>query len=188
MRSAAEPFEARYSVMMLGGWVLLAVPLIAASAWLFLHGVADGGPFAIAVGAVGILFFGGIAVMHLANMFDRKVQLRIDGQGLFLRAHSDTPIPLRSIKAYHTDMGRLSLILFKPSKYPITRTARRLIYRLNGTAARGFFGDAWIWTAFYDCTLPQVLEAIDAHRPMSAFEQRLAETAGIAESEQEASA
>lgn len=172
--SAATPFEARYSIPKLLGWALLASPLAAGSIWMLAGGIAGGSALTAIIGALGLLFFGGAMAAFLRCMIDRRVQLRIDGNGLLLRAHSAKVIPLRSIKRAGTDQGLIRLSLYKPSKFPIESKLRRLIYRMNGSAAKGFFGDAWIWTAHLNCSKQQVFTAINAHIVPTAFERDLA--------------
>ena len=172
--NAVPPFEARYSIPKLLGWTLLAAPLAAFSAVMLTQGLAAGGILTAIIGALGLLFFGGAIAAFLRCMIDRRVQLRIDGDGLLLRAHSAKVIPLRSIKRAGTDQGLIRLLLYKPSKFPIEGRLRRLIYRMNGSAARGFFGDAWIWTAHLNCSKQQVFTAINAHIVPTQFEQDMA--------------
>lgn len=170
MEPSAAPFEARYSIPKLAGWTLLAAPLAAASIWMLMRGSTVAAIF----GALGLLFFGGAIAAFLRCMIDRRVQFRIDGDGLLLRAHAARAIPLRSIKRAGTDQGLIRLLLYKPSKYPIEGKLRRLIYRINGSAAREFFGDVWIWTWHLDCSKQQVFTAINAHIVPTRFEQDLA--------------
>ena len=168
--SAATPFEARYSIPKLLVWVLVAAPFAAFSAVM----LTSGSMVAATIGGLGLLFFGGAIAAYLRCMVDRRVQLRIDGDGLLLRADSAKVIPLRSIKRAGIDQGLIWLQLYKPSKYPIEGKLRRLIYRMNGSAARGFFGDAWIWTWHLDCSKQQVFSAINAHIVPTQFEQDMA--------------
>ena len=163
--SAATPFEARYSIPKLLGWTLLAAPLATFSAVMLTQGLADGGFLIAILGALGLLFFGG-------------------GMAAFLRAHSAKVIPLRSIKRVGTDQGLIWLLLYKPSRFPIEGRWRRLIYRINGTAAKGFFGDAWIWTAHLNCSKQQVFSAINAHIVPTAFERDLAARIAAADAAQ----
>lgn len=167
---SVAPLEARYSLPKLAGWMLLAAPLAAASAVM----LTGGGTVAAILGGLGLLFFGGAIAAFLRCMMDRRVQLRIDGGGLLLRPHSTKVIPLRSVKRVGTDRGLIRLLLHKPSKYPIEGRVRRLIYRMNGSAARGFFGDVWIWSSHYDCSKQQVFSAINAHIVPTALERDLA--------------
>lgn len=171
---ATAPFEARYSIPKLLGWVLLVAPFAAFSAVLLVGGVRGNSLFVAILGAIGLLFFGGALLGLLRSLIDRRVQLRIDDQGLLLRPHSARTIPLRSIRKAGLDSGRIMLFLHKPAKYPIERPLRRFIYRINGSQARPFFGDAWIWTWHYDCSRQQVFAAINAHVVPTAFERDLA--------------
>ena len=171
---ALAPFETRYSIPKLLGWLLLAAPFATFSAVLLAGGLRDTSLFVAILGAVGLLFFGGAVLGLLSRMADRRVQLRIDDQGLLLRAHSARPIPLRSIRRIGTDSGRIMLFLYKPAKHPIEGRLRRFIYRINGSQARPFFGDAWIWTWHLGCSKQQVFAAIDAHIEPTQFERDLA--------------
>ncbi len=168
------PFEACYSIPKLLGWMLLAAPFAAFSVEILVGAVRGGSIGGAIIGAIGLLFFGGAILGFLSRMVDRRVQLRIDDEGLLLRAHSMHPIPLRSIRRIATDLGRIMLFLHKPAKYPIEGRLRRFIYRINGSQARSFFGDAWVWTAYYDASKAEVFAAIDAHIVPTAFERDLA--------------
>jgi hypothetical protein len=128
------------------------------------------------LGSVGALFFGGFAAVHTLRLFDRRPQVIIDRHGIYVRSHGDKRIAPRSIKGLHTDMGRLSLTLHKPAKYPIETRHRQFIYRINGSAAREFFGDVWIWTNMLDQPQSAFIEALAAHRPQTDFEKQLAQT------------
>lgn len=176
--SAPETFVARYSVPKLLGWAILSGAMAAACA-----------PFAIGVfaseakippllgfaGIVGLAFFGLIAVVHTLRLFDRREQVIVSAKGLYVRPHGEAVIGLRSIKGLHRDAGRLGITLHKPSKYPIERRHRQWIWRINGSHARAFFGDVWIWTNQMDRTVPEISEAILAHRPKTDFERELEE-------------
>jgi hypothetical protein len=172
---ASAPFAARYSVLKLLGWVALGSGMAAASLFMAIRG---SGLFALLVGGAGTLMFGGITAVLAARMFDRRAQVIIDRNGLYVRSHGEKRIALRSIKTMRTDavsqdMKRLSIFLFKPAKYPIETRHRRLIWRINGSGARGFFGDVWIWTVHLDQTADAIIRAIWAHRPATEFERRL---------------
>lgn len=171
---AAAPFVARYSIPKLLGWIVMVAPFAAFSAVMLIGGVRGDHPFEAILGTLGLMFFGGALLGLLCSLIDRRVQLRIDGDGLLLRAHSSQPIKLRSIRKAGLDSGRIMLFLHKPAKYPIEGRVRRFIYRINGSAARGFFGDAWIWTSHYDCSKDQIFAAINAHIVPTRFEQELA--------------
>lgn len=183
---AVAPFEARYSIPKLLGWVLLVAPFAAFSAVLFVGGVRGNILFVAMLGAIGLLFFGGALLGLLRSVIDRRVQLRIDDQGLLLRAHSARPIPLRSIRKAGLDRGRIMLFLHKPAKHPIEGRLRRFIYRINGSQARPFFGDAWIWTAHYNASKAEIFAAIDAHIVPTRFERDLAARVAAAEAGVEA--
>ena len=174
MSAAAEPFEAHYSIPKLALWILATSPLVVLSAVMMVGGIAHGGVMVALLGTLGLLLFGGAMLVLIVSMFDRRPQVQIDSTGLLLRPHSDKRIALRSIRTWHSDMGRLSLYLYRPSKYPITCVGRKMIYRINGSSARDFFGDAWLWLWHYDCSLSQIVDAINAHIVPTEFELELA--------------
>lgn len=179
MSGAPEAFVARFSIPKLLLWAILSAGMAMMCFPVALSGLASGALVGLALGltgAVGVLFFGGIAAVHSLRLFDRRAQVIIDGHGLYVRSHGAGRIALRSIKGMKRDVGRLSLGLHKPAKYPIETRHRRFIYRLNGSAAQGFFGDVWIWTNMLDQPQAAFADAIMAHRPMTEFEKQLAET------------
>jgi hypothetical protein len=173
-RGAAEAFVARYSVPKLLGWFAASAGMAGLGLGVVVGALGAHGVIETAAGTLGVLFFGGIAAVHAARLFNRREQVIIDSRGVFVRSHSDTWIAVRSIKSLHLDVGRVSLTLHKPDKYPIKTRHRRLIYRLNGSAARGFFGDVWIWSNVLDQPTEAFVAAIQAHRPTTAFEQQMA--------------
>jgi hypothetical protein len=179
--SAPEPFVACFSLPKLIGWIAVS-GVFAAPCLLLVPGLSgSAGPGGVLIGLFGLigsLFFGGIAAVQALRLFDRRPQVVIHDGSIYVRPHGDMRIPLRSIKGVHTDAGRLSLTLHKPAKYPIESRHRRLIYRINGSAARGFFGDVWIWSNQLDHPRDAFLAAIAAHRPLTAFEQQLAGISG----------
>jgi hypothetical protein len=169
---------ARYSVPKLLGWAVLSGAMAALCAPFAIGGLASGAAAALLLGlagAIGLLFFGLIAVTQTLRLFDRRPQVIVDEHGLYVRAHGEKVIGLRSIKGQHRDAGRLSLTLYKPAKYPIERWHRRFIYRINGSAAREFFGDVWVWTNQIDRSQFAIMDAILAHRPQTDFERELAD-------------
>lgn len=172
--AAARPFEARYSLLKMSGWALLAAPLVAGSTGMLLRGLEHGSVFGAVIGGLGLAIFGGAMLAFLGCAADRRVQLRIDDQGLYLRAHADQPTPLRSIRTTELATGMVRILLQRPAKYPIKRRLRQFVYRINGGTARGYFGDVWIWTAHYGCTPGQIYAAMDAHTVPTAFERDLA--------------
>jgi hypothetical protein len=139
----------------------------------------EGGSAGVATGSAGVLLFGGIATVHALRMFDRRPQVVIDSQGLYVRSHGETRIALRSIRTMRTDvitgeMSKLCLYLHKPAKYPVETRHRRFIVRLNGEArSRAFFGDVWIWGTHLDQPIDAIIRAIWAHRPATEFEKRM---------------
>jgi len=171
----AAPFEARYSIIKMLGWALLASPMAAGAVWILWRSIALGDPAGIGIGGLGTAFFGGAVLAFLRCAADRRVQLRIDGSGLYLRPHSARTIPLRSIKGVALATGMVRLRFYKAAKFPIESRLRRFIFRINGSAASDFFGDAWIWTAHYNCTWQQIMDAINAHTVPTEFQRQLAE-------------
>lgn len=148
-----------------------------AGAGLFMA-VTGGSTFALLAGGTGVLFFGGIAAILALRLFDRRPQVIIDAEGLYVRSHGEKRIALRAIETMRTDqlspdMAKLAIFLFKPAKYPIETRHRRFIWRLNGGGAREFFGDVWIWTTHLDQPTGAVIRAIWAHRPSTEFERRM---------------
>ena len=123
-----EPLVARYSIPKLLAWIgasgAMAGLYLAVSVGIF----GDSGPLIAAVGFGGALFFGLIAVVFAVRLVDRREQVVISADGLFVRAHGPKPIGLRSIDSMKLDTGRLSFYLFKPSKYPIASLHRRLFW------------------------------------------------------------
>lgn len=173
--SAPEPFVARYSVPKLLVWVALSGGMGATGLFM---AVTGGSTLTMLTGAAGTLFFGGIAAILAGRLFDRRAQVIIDSKGLYVRSHGETRIALRSIETMRTDeisrdMTKLAIFLFKPSKYPIETCHRRFIWRINGSGARPFFGDVWIWTSHLDQPVDAIIRAIWAHRPSTEFERKL---------------
>ena len=140
---------------------------------------SNSGIIGLVLGAVGFIFFGGIAAILTVRLFDRRAQVIVDSDGLYVRSHGEKQIALRSVQNMRTDtvsarMSKLSLYLFKPAKHPIETRHRRFIYRLNGGGAHEFFGDVWIWSTHLDQPIDAIIRAIWAHRPMTEFEKRVA--------------
>ncbi len=177
---APDILVVRYSVPKLLGWAILSGAMAAACAPFAIGGFASGAtiaPLLGLAGIVGLAFFGLIAVVHTLRLFDRREQVVVSAKGLYVRAHGETVIGLRSIKGLHRDAGRLGVTLYKPSKYPLERRHRQWIWRINGSHARGFFGDVWIWTNQMDRTTQEIFDAILAHRPKTDFEREMEELA-----------
>lgn len=173
--SAPEAFVARYSVLKLLVWVALSGGMTAVCLLMAISGT---GIFGLVAGGAGTLMFGAVAAVLAARLFDRRVQVMIDGEGLYVRSHGEQRIALRAIKtmrsdAVSQDMKKLSIFLFKPARYPIETRHRRLIWRINGNGAREFFGDVWIWTIHLDHPADAIIRAIWAHRPATEFEKRM---------------
>jgi len=177
-QSAPEPFAARYSVPKLLAWAILSGGMAALCFPFAVGGLTSGIAVGLVLGlagTIGVLFFGLIALVHAFRLFDRREQVVVNAKGLFVRAHGEKVIGLRSIKGLHRDAGRLGVTLHKPSKYPIERRHRQLIWRINGSGARAFFGDVWIWSNQLDQSSSAILEAVLAHRPKTEFERELEE-------------
>ncbi|MBU7581052.1 MAG: hypothetical protein KAF27_11395 [Porphyrobacter sp.] len=175
---APEPFAARFSIARLLLWAIPSAGLAVVCAPLALGGLTSGKAAAFVIGlagGAGLLFFGLIAVVQMLRLFDRRPQVIVDKRGVYVRSHGEKVIGLRSIKGLHRDAGRLGITLYKPSKYPIERRHRQFIWKINGSSARGFFGDVWIWTNMLDRTTPAIIEAILAHRPKTDFEREMDE-------------
>lgn len=174
---APEPFVARYSIPMLLLWAIPSAGMAAVCLPFAIGGLASGtvAGFVLGLaGAAGLLFFGLIGAVQMLRLFDRREQVIVDQRGIYVRSHGEKVIGLRSIKGLNSDAGRLGITLYKPSKYPIERRHRQFIWRINGSSARGFFGDVWIWTNMLDCSQAALVDAIGAHRPATAFEQDIA--------------
>lgn len=169
--SAHEPFEARYSLPKMLGWTALATGMVALS---FPASGSTNSLYSLG-GWLGIAFFGTALLSFLTKLFDRRVQLQIADNSFFLRPHSSQRISLRSIKRFGIRDRRVIFFFYKPSKYPIESPLRRVVYKLNGSQARDFFGDAWMWTAFYDCTADDIMDAVNAHIELTEFEKDLVE-------------
>lgn len=177
--NAPDAFVARYSVPKLVVWAALSGGMATLCAPFAIGGFASSaaiGPLLGLAGIIGLVFFGAIAAVFAIRLFNRRAQVVVSTKGLYVRAHGEKVIGLRSIKGMKRDAGRLSLFLHKPAKHPIESRHRRIIYRINGSAAREFFGDVWIWSNQLDKPLGAFVEAIAAHRPQTDFERQLAET------------
>ena len=177
---APDILVARYSVPKLLGWAILSGAMAAACAPFAIGGFASEATIAPLLGLAGIIglaFFGLIAVVHALRLFDRREQVVVCAKGLYVRAHGEKVIGLRSIKGLHRDAGRLGVTLWKPSKYPLERRHRQWIWRVNGSHAREFFGDVWIWTNQMDRTTQEIFDSILAHRPKTDFEREMEELA-----------
>jgi hypothetical protein len=172
--SAPEAFVARFSVRRLLVWVALSGAMGAAGLFVALRG---GSALTLLVGGAGVLFFGGIAALLAARLFDRRAQVIVDGEGLYVRSHGERRIALRDIETMRTDahsqdMIKLAIFLFDPAHHPIETRHRQFIWRINGLGAREFFGDVWIWTTHLDQPVEAVIRAIWAHFPATEREQR----------------
>ena len=116
-------------------WAALSGGMGLAGLFMALTG---GSTFALLVDRAGTLFFGGIAAILALRLFDRRPQVIIDKDGLYVRSHGERRIPLRAINTMGTDAHskdniKLAIFLFKPAKYPIETRHRRFIWRINGS-------------------------------------------------------
>lgn len=170
-----EPLVARYSIPKLFSWIGASGAMAGLCLAVSLGVFGDTGPLIAAVGFGGALFFGLIAVVFAKRLFDRREQVVISADGLFVRAHGAKLVGLRSIDRMKIDTGKLSFYLFKPSKYPIESWHRRWMYRVNGSEARAFYGDVWLWSSYLDQPLSAFPDAIRSHRPMTDHEKKIAE-------------
>jgi hypothetical protein len=173
--SVPEAFVARYSISRLLRWVALSGGMTAASVFMLVRG---SGLIAVVAGGAGAAMFGAIAGLVAIRLFDRRAQVIIDGTGLYVRSHSAKRIGLRAIKTMRTDvmskdMTKLAIFLSKPANHPIETRHRRFIWRINGSGARGFFGDVWIWTTHLDQPVDAIIRAIWAHRPATPSEKKV---------------
>ena len=168
---APAPFEARYSVPKMLGWCALAAVLFGLS---FLAAGSSNSLFALG-GWLGIPFFGAALTVFLTKLFDRRVQLQIADNTFFLRPHSERRISLRSIRNFRILDRRIVFLFYKPSKYPIEKPLRRLVYKINGSQAREYFGDAWMWTSQYDRTAGEIMDGVNAHIELTDFEKDMLE-------------
>jgi len=110
---------ARYSIPKLlskatVSWIMTGVAIALVSASLAKAGSIT---FTLA-GAAGVLMFGAIGAVHTARLFDRRVQVIIDARGLYIRAHGNTRIALRSIEQNGAHWDRLSLTPVLPLREP----------------------------------------------------------------------
>lgn len=175
MSDGPAPFETRYSLKRLSLLFAGSAIFVALSAWMIAFA---GHGFMTIVGIAGAAFFGLCAIFYGRCLFDRRIQIRIDASGMVVRDHSPVPIRLRSIRRIRDQGGWLALILHKPGSFPPTTPMRRLVARLNGRSGREQLGDVWIHPFQYSCSKDDLLDAIAAHRPMTAFERDLAVRSG----------
>jgi hypothetical protein len=171
---APEAFVARYSVARLLVWVALSGGMGAAGLFVAVRGASA---VTLLAGGAGALFFGGIAVLLAARLLDRRPQVIVDSNGLYVRSHGETRIALHAIETMRTDahsqdMVKLAIFLFEPASHPIETWHRQFIWRINGSGAREFFGDVWIWATHLDQPVEAVIRAIWAHFPATELEQR----------------
>lgn len=150
--AADAAFEARYSIPGHAAAFLLALCLVGPALWLLVAGMQNGQWLAAGLGGVGTAFFGPIALAALVRMADRRVRLRITGDAIWLPDHSQTPIPLRSIKQLSDQGFWIALWLYKPARFPPTTRFRRFVKRINGPALREQYGDVWLYPVLFDCS------------------------------------
>lgn len=171
-----EHFEARYSPLRVAPYLLGSLTFVALG-WLLFARVAEL-PARIGGFAV-ILVFGAFCVLFASKLFDRRVQVRIDGRGLVCLAHSDRPIALRSIKQVADRGAWLALYLYKPQKYPPTQPVRRMLMAVNNWLSQGAVGDVFVQIRLLDCSSADLFAALARHRPMTDFERDLERRAKI---------
>ncbi|WP_299195979.1 hypothetical protein [uncultured Erythrobacter sp.] len=167
------PLEARYSLIKLLGWMGLLVPILAISGYWLLEAAQAGMSLNFAAALIACLLIAGIFASFLRLMFDRRVQLRIDQAGIYVRSHHTSAIPLRSLVGIHETSGRIIFGIVKPERFPIQSQWRRFLIRINSQSARQYFGDLWIWTSLLDCTANDVYNAIHDFRVPTDFEMEM---------------
>ncbi|MEL6238904.1 MAG: hypothetical protein AAFQ90_09970 [Pseudomonadota bacterium] len=173
-----EPLVARYSRAKLSAYLFAAALLVSLGLGLLAHMIITSNPAVWIIGplvSLSVLPFSAACVILLCKVFDRRVQLRVDGEGFAIRGHSAKTIHHRAIIGVKTRNGLVALQLQKAANFPIENRHRRLIWRLNGPGAEGYFGDAWVWTSQLDCTPADVLNAIHDFRPLTDWEREMRE-------------
>ena len=179
-QAPGEPLIVHYSRAKLAAWIIIFGTVLASMLFLLLselpslQGLREFGGiiFTLAI-AVMIAMCAILLVVMLMKMFDRRVQLRIDKKGLFVRAHSSKVIGLRSLRGMAWDGGRMMFSLYAPAKHPIESRHRRFLRKINGSEGHAFFGDVWIWTNQLACSRKDVLNAIHDFRPVTEYEQEM---------------
>lgn len=160
----SDCFQARFSITRLIIWISATGSMVGIGVWMMLVGWDGGNLMLVGLIALATSFFGGMVLSLMVCLADRRTQLQIDAQGMFIRAHSDAVIDLRSLTGARRHGRRVCFSLKKPEKYPIERLWRQFLYKINGAAAFGFFGHVWVWPSLYDCSSVDVLNAIHDYR------------------------
>lgn len=163
-------FEARYSLLRLTPLFAASLAMAILGAWLI---SSASGLLVTLAGIAAAAFCGLVACVYAARLMDRRVQIRIDAGGMIVRAHSEAPIKLRSIKRLHLITGGIALDLFKPSMYPSTRTLRRWVITMNNKVEAGAMGDVWLPMGLFDANSADLFAAIDRFRTPTDFEREL---------------
>lgn len=166
----SDCFQARFSIAKLIIWISAAGLMVGMGVWMLLVSWDAGNLILAGLIALATSFFGAMALSLMVCLADRRIQLQIDAQGMFIRAHSDAVIDLRSLTGAQRHSRRVCFSLKKPEKYPIERLWRKFMYRINGAAAFGFFGHVWVWPSLYDCSSVDVLNAIHDYRQPTDYE------------------
>ena len=163
-------FEARYSLWRLTPLFAASLAMAILGAWLI---SSASGLLVMLAGMAAAAFFGLVAFVYAACLLDRRVQIRIDAGGMMVRAHSDKPIKLRSIKRMRAAAGGIAADVFKPSAYPCTRIPRRWLIAINNKVEAGAMGDVWLPMGLYDANSADLFAAIDRFRTPTDFEREL---------------
>ena len=155
----AEPFTAYISRGKTAVWALISAALAAAvvaTAFRARAGALDHG-----VGAVGIAFFGGSALILLRQLVRAGPVLEIGREGLLWRRWSNRVIPWKAFTRAETVGSALMLTLADPTAY----RSRSLLGLLAPINRRMGIGDVAIPAIGLDCSLEDLAGAIRAHRP-----------------------
>jgi len=117
------------------------------------------------VGWIGVPFFGVVAAMIAAKLFDQRERLVIDDEGIFWRAWSDELIPWSEIEGIQErEVARqvmFAVYLRDPSRCPPTRWTGRI-----AAAQRGFDqGDLSITLSGTDRSNDELREALNRFYP-----------------------
>ena len=154
----APALEARYSipghllVLVLSLALLVPAVLTLLSAW------SQGQWLGTIAGALGAICLGPVALVLLHRLLDRRVRLRIGEDAIWIADHSQSAIPLRSVREVR-DMGPwIALWLYNPSHYPPTTRFRRMVKRINGSQLRDQYGDVWFYPGLLDCNRREILD------------------------------
>ncbi len=154
----APALEARYSIPGHLLVLVLSLALLVPAVLMLLSAWSQGQWLGIIVGALGAICLGSVALVLLHRLLDRRVRLRIDEDAIWIADHSQSPIPLRSVREVR-DMGPwIALWLYNPSHYPPTTRFRRMVRRINGSQLRDQYGDVWFYPGLLDCNRREILD------------------------------